>query len=190
LVVHQYRGGKHWIATDQSKLERKGVPESAVLRVQTVTLDYLVEGGVIDPERTGLLWMDAEAHEGHVLEGASSLVARGTPLVLEFNPARLEFAGGRDKVQDAIADNYTHFASMHRNPDSEKAGYALHAVDELLTYAESFLGQSRRSTETDILVLRLEREQAEGIEDLEPVFRRARTTADDGNPESGRGEAR
>ena len=175
LVVNQRRTGKHWIATDRGKLENKGVPEDEILRVETVTLDYLVEGSVIEPERVGMLWMDAEAHEGHVLEGASALLERGTPIVLEYNPELLDRAGGLTKIDDALRGNYTHFAGMHRNADTDKPDFPLQPVDELPAYAERFLDPDQRGGKTDIIVLRLEIEQAAEIDNLEPIFRGARS---------------
>jgi FkbM family methyltransferase len=177
LVVDRSRGGKHWIATDRSKLRRKNLAENAMLDVETVTLDHLVESGLIDAQRTGLLWIDAEAHEGHILEGASSLLAGGTPLLLEWNPVILDRVGDRAKLEQAVARDYTHFAGMHRNPAPEEARFPLQTVDQLPAYAERFLDRSTGLTKTDIVVLRLEPDQADGINDLD-VFMRP-TPADD-----------
>jgi FkbM family methyltransferase len=171
LVVDRSRGGKHWIATDRGKLRRKHLAENEVLGVETVTLDHLVETGVIDADRTSLLWMDAEAHEGHILEGASSLLARGTPLVTEWNPVILDRVGDRGKIERAVADGYTHFAAMHRNPDPGEASFPLQTVDQLPAYADRFLDRSTRLTKTDILVLRLEPDRAAGMTDLDAFMR-------------------
>lgn len=171
LVVNRSRGGKHWIATDRSKLRRKNLAEDAILAVETVTLDHLVEAGVIEPERTGLLWMDAEAHEGHILQGASSLLSRGTPLVLEWNPVILDRVGDRGKIERAVAEGYTHFAGMHRNPDPSEPNFPLQTVDQLPAYAARFLDRSKRLTKTDVLVLRLEPDQAAGFSDLDAFMR-------------------
>ena len=115
FVVTRSRGGKHWIATDRSKLKRKK-SDTEIVEVETVTLDISSRPGRSIAERTGMLWMDAEAHEGHILEGAGSLLERGVPLVLEWNPVILDRVGDRDKFQRMVAENYTHFAGMGRNP--------------------------------------------------------------------------
>jgi FkbM family methyltransferase len=172
LVVTPTRGGKHWIATDRSKLGEKHAIESTILAVETVTLDRLVETGVIEPENTGLLWMDAEGHEGHILEGASSLLARGTPLVLEWNPRILDRMGDRGKLERAVAENYTHFAGLRRHPEVDQPGYPLQTADRLPAYAERFLDPSYAATKTDILVLRLEQDQAAGIRSLDALISR------------------
>jgi FkbM family methyltransferase len=185
LVVDRSRGGKHWIATDRSKLRRKNLAENAMLDVETVTLDHLVESGVIDAERTGLLWIDAEAHEGHILQGASSLLDGGTPLLLEWNPVILDRVGDRAKLEQAVARDYTHFAGMHRNPDPLEARFPLQTVDQLPAYAERFLDRSTGLTKTDIVVLRLEPDQADGISDLDAFMRP--TPADDEDQGAGDG---
>jgi FkbM family methyltransferase len=172
LVVNPERGGKHWIATDASKLKRKSTTEGSIVSVETVTLDHLAASGVIDPASTGLIWMDAEAHEGHILAGAGSLLAEGTPLVLEWNPTNLDRAGDRERLQRAVADNYTHFAGMHRNPNPEQPSFPLQTVDRLPAYAERFLGPESLWNKTDILVLRLDPEQARDIRTLDAIVKR------------------
>jgi FkbM family methyltransferase len=185
LVVDRTRGGKHWIATDRRKLRKKSASEGTILTVETTTLDRMVESGVIEAEKTGVLWMDAEAHEGHILEGASTLIGRGTPLVLEWNPVILDRIGDRDKLQQAIADNYTHFAGMHRDSGSEGPDFPLQTVDRLPAYAERFLDRS--STKTDILVLRLDAGQAASLGSLDEFVSAASAQRDEpeGAPASG-----
>jgi FkbM family methyltransferase len=176
LVVNLGRGGKHWIATDKSRLKRKSSgPQSSIVKVETVTLDHLVETGTIDAGRTGLLWIDAEAHEGHILDGASSLLARGTPVVLEWNPANLDRVGDPGKVQRAVEDNYTHFADMHRSREAGAPGFPLQGVDQLPAYAERFLDPDDPLRFTDILVLRLQGDQQAGVTDLSAVIKAAAT---------------
>jgi FkbM family methyltransferase len=175
LVVNRTRGGKHWIATDRSNVKQKA--ESQILTVETVTLDHLVESGVIEAERTGMLWMDAEAHEGHILEGASALLARGTPLVLELNPAYLDRVGDRGKLQQAITESYTHVAPMHRNRDKGRPSFPLEGVDRLSAYAEDFLDESKQLHKTDILVTRLEGDRAAGVKALDRVIKQKRRSA-------------
>jgi FkbM family methyltransferase len=173
LVVNRGRGGKHWIATDRGKLSKKDLGgESDLLSVDTVTLDALVARGTIDPDRTGMLWMDAEAHEGHILEGASTLLQRGTPLVLEWNPTNLDRAGDRGKVQDALVERYTHFAGMHRDTSGDGPGFPLLPVGRLPQYAERFLDPDTPGHKTDLLVLRLEPKQAEGVDGLDAIVKR------------------
>lgn len=50
------------------------------------TLDSFVASGDIDPPAVGLLWIDAQGHEPHVLRGATSLLEAGVPVVAEYCP--------------------------------------------------------------------------------------------------------
>ncbi len=152
--------------------------------VETVTLDHLVESGEIDAERTGMLWMDAEAHEGHILAGASSLLERGTPLVLEWNPVILDRVGDRGRLQREVAENYTHFAGMGRNPDPDQPSFPLQTLDRLEGYAKRFLDPNDPATKTDILVLRLSAEQASSVTSLDDYLRQS--PPDDDVAEAGR----
>jgi FkbM family methyltransferase len=176
LVVHPERGGKHWIATDRRKLAgRARENATTILKVETTTIDHLVEAGDIEAERTGMLWIDAEGHEGHILEGASSLLARGTPVVLEWAAETLDRVGDRDKLQHAIGESYTHFAEMHRNTRSPETKFPLRPVERLPAFAERLLDPTSGSNvKTDILALRLERSQSNGIEDLGAIIKRKR----------------
>jgi FkbM family methyltransferase len=67
------------------------LPKMNVTDLELVTLDHLVASGVIDADRVGMLWIDVEGHEGHVLGGAGALTERGTPIVFEFDPTALEY---------------------------------------------------------------------------------------------------
>ena len=184
LVVTPDRGGKHWLAADQTRLERKrSGRERETLTVKTVTVDSLAEHGVIDVERTGLMWIDAEAHEGHILAGATSLLERGTPLVLEWNPSNLDKVGDRGRLQDAVAEHYTHFAAMHRNINPNQPSFPLQTADRLPAYAERFLNPENFLTKTDILVLRLTEEQAASVRSLDEFVRTRAYESDESSDE-------
>src|SRR4051794_9802760 len=185
LVVTPDRGGKHWLAADQTTRERKrSGRERETLTVKTVTVDRLAETGEIDVERTGLMWIDAEAHEGHILAGATALLERGTPLVLEWNPSNLDKVGDRGRLQDAVAEHYTHFAGMHPNPNPNQPSFPLQTADCLPAYAERFLNPDNSLNKTDILVPRLTDEQAAGVRSLDEFTRFTRAYgADDSSAE-------
>lgn len=81
--------------------------DSQILPVPAVTLDGLVAGGTIDPDQVGVLWIDVQGHETHVLRGASRLLARGVPTVLEYWPSELARSGTLDELDSLIARHYT-----------------------------------------------------------------------------------
>jgi FkbM family methyltransferase len=59
------------------------------IEVQAVALDEFLPEIGIEPTDVGLLWIDVEGHEPEVLRGASTLLARLVPIVLEVSHANL-----------------------------------------------------------------------------------------------------
>jgi FkbM family methyltransferase len=174
LVVPRESGGFSWIALDRDRIEeiernrprRAELPEGEelaidVTEVDVVTLDRLTETGVVDPGDAGMLWIDAEGHEGHILEGATALTGRGVPIVFEFEPAGLDERGDRGKVQGIAEVSYTHFVDVRRpERDKSRSRFELRPVSELGHHAERFLDPSNPGDHTDLLLLRLEPDQA------------------------------
>src|SRR5206468_3103370 len=171
------QGGKHWIASEATKKSR-ATESDEILRVETVTLDQLADDEVLDPDLTGMLWMDAQGHEGHVLEGALALTSRGVPIVLEWDPRALDLAGGRTIVEDVAERDYTHFAGMRADQRGDGPKFWLRPADELHEYAERFLDPELPESFTDVLLLRLSDDQLpehgdfEHLIDLEVVIKR------------------
>jgi FkbM family methyltransferase len=64
-----------------------------LIRVPLRRLDDLLDEQGIARADVGLLWMDVQGHEQHVLEGAPKLLASGVPLVVELWPYGLRRAG-------------------------------------------------------------------------------------------------
>lgn len=62
--------------------------------VEVARLDDLLDrDDAFGAQTVGLLWMDVQGFEGHVLAGATGLLERGVPVELEFWPYGLERAG-------------------------------------------------------------------------------------------------
>src|SRR5205814_2359523 len=76
LVVDPSESGKHWVAVDRS-LAKSPDARTHVVAVPALTLDSLVEAGTLEPERLGMIWIDAQGHEGQILEGAVRSATRG-----------------------------------------------------------------------------------------------------------------
>jgi FkbM family methyltransferase len=175
LVVVGGPPGKTWVALDPQLIRDKEADlaqrvakdptveprEMVVSEVELVTLDRLVESGVLDADDVGMLWIDVEGHEGHVLGGASALVALGVPIVFEFDPDALERRGDRDTVYEVAERSYTHFVDLRRrNADPNEPRFQLHPVAELSGLADRFLDQSLPARYTDLLLLRLSPHEA------------------------------
>jgi FkbM family methyltransferase len=171
LVVTGGPSGKTWIALDAEKIrdaearraaraaEDPGIelPELTVVpNVELVTLDGLTKSGVIDIDVAGMLWIDAEGHEGHILDGAGSLVDVGLPVVFEFDPEVLERRGNSGMVNEVAQRCYTHFVDLRRQePDRHR--FALRPIGDLPELGDRLLGTGRF---TDLLLLRLDPRQA------------------------------
>jgi FkbM family methyltransferase len=84
------------------------------VEVQSVTVDSVVE-----PERVGLLWVDAQGHEGQVLAGAARVLAERPPAVLALRPGKLERAGGLEQYVATLTETYAQVADL-REPGLRK----------------------------------------------------------------------
>ena len=59
-----------------------------------------------DPAEVGLVWVDTQGHEGHVLAGASTLLGRGIPWVIEYWPYGLTRAGGLELLHAMVDEHF------------------------------------------------------------------------------------
>ncbi len=189
LVTYEGSGGNSWVTDDPDKIQnwearraarragknRDPEPRSAtVVEVEIVTLDRLAENGVIDPDRVGLVWIDVEGHEGHVIAGAGTVADRGLPIVVEFHPEGLDHHGDRDKIQEVAERCYTHFLDVRRRDrDRTQADFTLHPIDDLAAYADSLLDPATPGYFTDLLLLRLEGDQANAPPNLSELMQPA-----------------
>lgn len=89
-------------------------PEASrdTIDVRAATFDSLVEAGDIDLDAVGLIWMDAQGHEGQILTGATRLLASGIPVMMEYWPHGLRRAGGLDTLHELLAATYTHVIDL------------------------------------------------------------------------------
>jgi len=88
--------------------------EQPVVDVTLLRLDDLVSEGAVDPASVGLLWLDIEGYETQALEGASAVLRRSPPLVMELHPGLLRDSGGLDRLPVLLDSAYTHVASLRR----------------------------------------------------------------------------
>lgn len=62
----------------------------------------------LSPHDVGLIWMDVQGHEGHVLAGAGEYLGT-VPVVTEYWPYGLDRAGGAELFNGLIRENYRGF---------------------------------------------------------------------------------
>jgi FkbM family methyltransferase len=96
--------------------------------VESVTLDGLVDRGVIEPARVGLLWIDTAGSEAKTLLGATQLVRAGVPIALAIRPGQIE-AGST--LADLLTAHYTDVAELRK-------GERLLPIGELTNLAASY----------------------------------------------------
>jgi FkbM family methyltransferase len=107
-------------APGRHKVAAAGAEET--IAVPTVSLDALVEDGVLDPATVGLLWIDAQGHEPQVLAGASSLLERRVPAVVAARRRKLARAGSTDSLGALLERHYDLFVDL-RSPDLVADGW-------------------------------------------------------------------
>jgi FkbM family methyltransferase len=93
-------------------------PSPDAVTVETVTLDQLAEEGVVDPESTGLLWLDCQKHEEQVVEAASAFLDRRVPMVLALRPHLLDETSPLVTRLIDTYDNVVHLRRRATGPDS------------------------------------------------------------------------
>ncbi len=76
--------------------------DNSGVRVPLRSLDSLVNEELLDPAEVGLVWVDAQGHDAHVVAGAEAFRRAGVPFVVEFWPTRLKSTGGFQHYCDVI----------------------------------------------------------------------------------------
>jgi FkbM family methyltransferase len=106
LALSSRTSGEHTIVPPNG-----AAPET--LTVEALSLDGLIERGVLDPDAVGLLWIDAQGAEGLALAGATALLERGVPIALAVRPKLANWRESRNALVRLLAD-YTDFADLRR----------------------------------------------------------------------------
>jgi FkbM family methyltransferase len=78
-----------------------------VTEVRLVPLDDALAELGVDVADVGLVWVDTQGHEGHVLAGASALLAAKVPVFCEYWPYGLRRAGGLDRFHSIVAASFS-----------------------------------------------------------------------------------
>ena len=78
----------------------------ATEEVVTSTLDQVLEDHEVRLEDVGLVWMDTQGHEAHVLDGAKTLLDSTVPVIAEYWPYGLRRAGALERLHTIVATHY------------------------------------------------------------------------------------
>ena len=116
-------------------------------QVQLSTFDDLVTRGLISLNDVGLIWIDTQGHEGHVLAGAERLGGFSIPVVAEYWPYGLRRSGGLDLIHELISERYARVVDLRA---SRSAGRTVElAGSQVASLAELY----PHETYTDLLLL-------------------------------------
>ncbi len=105
LYLHPRNKGAHALGRPPS-VDGQEQFEVPIVRVE----DVLAECGV--EERVGLLWIDVEGHELHVMRGLKRLLARGIPILFEYTPQRHSDEAKRE-IAALLGAHYTQMCSLN-----------------------------------------------------------------------------
>lgn len=82
-----------------------GEAQRRTVEVRAERLDVLLADAEILPTDIGVVWLDAQGHEGQIL--ASAPVLPGVPMVVEYWPYGLERSEGLDLLHTIVSDRFT-----------------------------------------------------------------------------------
>lgn len=159
LLVSERHGGLHEVHSSDSPFPTWTRDPYETTTVPQFALDTLARRGLFDPDDVGLLWMDAEGHEGHVLKGARCVTELGVPIVTELSPEKLGRHGGLHDLLEIAGTRYTHFVRLRHLQGRTQLRFDLDPTDRLDTEIEWLSGGSRH---TDVLLIRDPRSRPAG----------------------------
>jgi FkbM family methyltransferase len=120
LDTSRRHSGGHRLA--RPRQAQKG--QASCVDVGVVSLDSLVDDGVIDPATVGLLWIDVAGDEDKVLRGAGLLLSAGVPVVAAIRPCRMKPAARAALAVSLETYAYTTAVVLRPRPVE-------HRIDEL-----------------------------------------------------------
>ena len=113
LALSPTNSGDHRVLVDgEHEAGELGEALRTTLTVPALRLDTLVERGDVDLAELGLVWMDAQGHEGQILGGALALLGGDVPIVTELWPYGLRRHGGLERMCELIAEHYDAVVEM------------------------------------------------------------------------------
>ncbi len=113
LALSPTNSGDHRVLVDgEAPAGEFGEAQRTTVTVPALRLDTLVERGDVDLAELGLVWMDAQGHEGQILAGARRLLGGEVPIVTELWPYGLRRHGGLERMCELLAQSYTAVIEM------------------------------------------------------------------------------
>jgi FkbM family methyltransferase len=83
------------------------------IQVPVRSFDSIVATDQLPIEQAGLVWVDIQGHEGHLLRGARSLIRQGVPIVSEFWPYAIERSGmSIQEYTSLVTSNFSRYVHL------------------------------------------------------------------------------
>ncbi len=116
----------------------------------TLSMDSLLKSNNINASDIGLVWIDTQGHEGHVLAAAKALETAKTPIVIEFWPYGLKRSDGYQRLREFLVRN-----PMIYDLAKPLDGQNIMSIAEIDAYFETHTvdGKQAATAHTDLLVL-------------------------------------
>ena len=118
-----------------------------VIKVPVRTLDETIESLGIAASQVQLVWMDVQGHEGHIFQGAGTLIAAGAPFVFELWPYGLRSAGiDLEWFREFVSSRFTHLWDLGSDEPEPRPAASIREIMQVLRSDDA-------SAQTDVLVL-------------------------------------
>jgi FkbM family methyltransferase len=116
-------------------------------------LDDIISDLGVDFTRLGLVWIDTQGHEGHVLSGAPIIVSLPAPKIVEFWPYGLARASGYPLLRSILSSRGGSIYDLRRSIETDAPHrMSLHELD--LLYEHYLTKESAAlSPHTDLLLV-------------------------------------
>lgn len=160
LALSGHNWGDHQVVPKKARRRGSTRRTREVIEIEQVTIRSLIESGEIDPDEIGLIWMDVQGHEGHVLEAAAPLLDRAVPMITEFHPWMLKRSQGLARMHRAVSDAYSHVVDLRTV--SRDIDFQLLPSGDIRKLTDLYLGGGRRRF-TDVLAVSLPNGVPEGV---------------------------
>lgn len=80
--------------------------------VRATEVDSLERAEKLDLDAIGLVWMDVQGHEAHVLRGMRRLIERDVPIVMEYWPGALRRSGSLESLHELVAAHFRYVVDL------------------------------------------------------------------------------
>ncbi len=128
LALSRSNFGDHRVVSTKAKAAQ------ATIDVQVETLDDILKAENIAPEGVSLVWVDTQGHEGFVMSGAKTLIAKRVPFCIEFWPQILKETRGFELLLEIIERDFEKFVDLGAGDGSARP------TSEIRAFAERFDG--------------------------------------------------